>query len=316
LLSQVQRAYDDPIADSSILPTYLLSGFTREHVTVALSGDSGDELFAGYDTFAALGPASLARRVLRGPLHKGAMAAAMAFPVGEQNLSAGFKAQRFLQGVAHPAAMWNPVWMAPMPRALAGRFFTDPMPPEAVYADAAALWDRTPGGVVERSLAYYTRFYLGDQLLTKVDRAAMAHGLESRAVFLDNDLVDFARRLPTRFKMRGRVRKYILKRAVAPRLPSAIPGRAKKGFGSPITGWLKRLPPPEGDAGATGFDPSFMGRVWEAHAAGRADHRLLLWAWMCLHATLSRQAEVVRARKPMERAVRVDREAESPANPT
>jgi asparagine synthase (glutamine-hydrolysing) len=286
----VLQRLDEPLADGSIMPTHLLSRFTREEVTVALSGDGGDELFAGYDPFAALGPADLYDRTVPASLHRTLRALIERLPRSERNMSLDFKLRRALAGLSYDKALWNIVWLAPLePRDMA-ELFAAPAPVEEIYSEVLELWrDGEAAGlsVLERSLEFYTRFYLQDDVLMKVDRAAMMCSLETRAVFLDNDLVAFAERLPTRFKQRGRERKALLKTALAGDLPRDILRRPKKGFGIPAAAWLRQgLPMPEFEPPA-GMKPGLAARRLAEHRSGSGDHRLFLWAWLALAHRLS-----------------------------
>ncbi len=209
---------DEPFGDASILPTYLLSRFTREHVTVALGGDGGDELLAGYPTF----PADRVARFYRVPrlLHANVIVPlADRLPVSTANFSFDFKLKRFLRAAAAREDVRHPVWL--------GSFTPD---------EQAALLDRSPGDpFVEqrralaqggsdraRRLIYlYAKTYLQDDILVKVDRASMACSLEVRAPFLDVELVEFLSRVPSRLKLRRLDTKHLLKRAMADVLPRA-----------------------------------------------------------------------------------------------
>src|SRR6185312_13992331 len=140
LIPQVLGRLDEPLADPSILPTYLLSRFTRRHVTVALSGDGGDELFAGYDPFAALAPARLYKTFVPRPLHVLLREAAHRLPVSPRNMSLDFKLRRTLSGLDHPPALWNPVWLAPADPRLIADLFEQPLTPEELYSEALDVW--------------------------------------------------------------------------------------------------------------------------------------------------------------------------------
>ena len=111
----------------------------------------------------------------------------------------------------------------------------------------------------------------------------MLNSLEARTVFLDNDIVAFCRKLPARFKMRGRTRKYLLKLALKDMLPDGILHRRKKGFGMPVGGMLANMPSVMPEAGAFGMTPKIIGNAWADHKAGRADNRLFLWSWLSLN---------------------------------
>jgi asparagine synthase (glutamine-hydrolysing) len=287
LVPEVLARLDEPLGDASLIPTFLLSRFARRHVTVALSGDGGDELFAGYDPFRALAPARHYRRLVPRPLHRGLRCLADLLPVSVRGMSWDFRLRRALMGLSHPERLWNPVWMAPVePDAMADLFHA-PLYVDEVYSEAIRLWDEDPAkSLVDRTLEFFTNLYLPDDILMKVDRAAMMNSLESRAVFLDNDLADFCRRLPAHFKYRNGERKYLLKRALAPLVPRAVLERPKKGFGMPVASWLRALPAPPPPP-ITGMKAGWLEAAWRAHRAGAADHRLPLWCWLSLMGVLA-----------------------------
>lgn len=280
LMPQVLARLDEPLGDASILPTYLLSAFAREHVTVALSGDGGDELFAGYDPFAALGPAKAYRALVPGPIHKGMRRLADFMPISHANMSLDFKVKRALMGLSYPPKMWLPVWMAPVDPADLKDLFEAPLEVEDVYSEALSLWER--GGKksnVDKALEFFTQYYLQDDILAKSDRASMMSSLETRAVFLDNDLAEFCQRLPNRFKYRNGERKYLLKQVARSLLPSSIVDRKKKGFGIPLAKWLREATQKTPLAPVPGVKTSYAEAAFADHRAGRADRRLFLWSW-------------------------------------
>jgi asparagine synthase (glutamine-hydrolysing) len=287
LIPSVLGRIDEPLGDASILPTFLLCDFTRQHVTVALSGDGGDELFAGYDPFKALAPAHLYARLVPATMHRGLRRLADLLPISHRNMSLDFKLRRSLMGLSYPEAMWNPVWMSPVePREMA-ELFEEPLRGEDLYSEALALWEEGRGkSLIDRTLEFFTNFYLQDDILTKIDRAAMMVSLETRAVFLDNDLVEFCRHLPHRFKFRDGQRKYLLKKAVAPDLPQEIIARPKKGFGIPLAKWLRQMTPPMATA-VPGLCHAAVQRRWSQHHSGAADHRQFMWSWLALQQTMS-----------------------------
>ncbi len=283
LLPALLGRLDEPTGDASILPTHMLSAFARESVTVALGGDGGDELFAGYDPFRALGPAGLYARWVPGPLHRAARAASARLPVSHGYMSLGFRLGRALRGVERSPALWNPLWLAPAAPEEIAQLFEQPLPAEELYAEAIDAWEGAASvDPVDRTLEYYTRFYLQDGVLAKVDRASMLVALEVRAPFLDNDLAEFARRLPHRYKLRGGSTKYLLKRALKGMVPDAILGRRKQGFGVPIGAWLRDWPREDEALDLPGLRAGALARFWREHRAGRADHRQLLWCSLAL----------------------------------
>ena len=287
LIPSVLSRLDEPLGDPSILPTYMLSRFTRQHVTVALSGDGGDELFAGYDPFLALRPASYYERLVPWVFHRRIRKLADLMPSSTRNMSLDFKIRRTLAGLSYKRALWNPVWMAPVEPELMTELFHEPLTADDLYSEAVALWEADPKlDILDRTLAFFTNFYLPDDILTKVDRATMMNSLESRAVFLDNDLVEFCQRLPNRFKFRNGQRKYLLKKAMDGILPNNILRRKKKGFGIPLTQWLRDTPANPPGAPIAGTNGDWASQKWHEHRSGTADHRLFLWSWLSLQTVL------------------------------
>ncbi len=279
LLPELLGAVDEPQGDNSLLPTWLLCGFTRRHVTVALGGDGGDELFAGYDTFRGLAMAETYSRLVPKPVHAGLGALISMLPVSHSNLSLDFKLKRGMRGASYPQNIWNPVWLGALePREIA-EFCGGSPDPEEIYSEAIEAWDACNSkNIVDRTLEFYTKIYLQDGILAKVDRASMLHSLEARSPFLDIEVANFARKLPNHFKLRNGTTKFLLKRALRGVIPDEIIDRKKKGFGSPVGSWLKEgLISPRDST-------EFTKRRAEAHRAGTADERLFLWCQLSMEA--------------------------------
>jgi asparagine synthase (glutamine-hydrolysing) len=286
LLPQLAERLDEPLADASLLPTHLLCGAARREVTVALGGDGGDELFAGYDPFRALWAAERWSRLVPRPVHRALRLLASRLPVSHAYMSTGFRVQRALAGLEQRPALWNPVWLAPLGPAELGELLDEPVDAEEIYSEAIEAWEQGRGASsVDRTLQFFSELYLQNGVLAKLDRASMMHSLEVRSPFLDRELVDFARRLPWQLKLHGRRTKFLLRRALAPLLPREVLERPKQGFGVPVGAWIR--------AGAAPFDAwprpgaegasatRFRQRRLAEHRAGRADHRLFLYAdWL------------------------------------
>jgi asparagine synthase (glutamine-hydrolysing) len=284
LLPEIVARLDEPLGDGSLLPTYLLSRFTRQHVTVALGGDGGDELFAGYDPFRALRAAELYAKLVPRPVHHAIRLLATRLPVSHENVSFDFKIKRTLMGLSYPPKLWNAVWMGALEPSGLAQLFREPCDEEEIYSEAIEAWDRcAQPNLVDRALQFFTNVYLPDNILTKIDRASMMCSLEARSPFLDIEVVDLARRIPWDLKLRGGQTKWILKEALAPLLPREIIDRKKKGFGMPIGRWLR-----EGkfDFDHTHsfphLDVAFAERQHSAHMAGTRDERLFLWSYWLL----------------------------------
>jgi len=289
LVAEILPRLDEPSADASILPTYMLCAFARETVTVALSGDGGDELFAGYDPFAALAPAALYDRLVPPPVHLLLRRMTGLLPYATTNMSLDFKLRRAMMGLSYPPRVRLPVWMAPLEPARMGELFDVSLPTDELYSEAIEVWDKSLArNPIDRTLEFFTNLYLQDDILAKTDRAAMMVSLEARAVFLDNDVVDFCARLPHRYKYRNGVRKFLLRRAAEGLVPEPVLKRPKKGFGIPLARWLRQMPPTPPLGAISGLRPTWIAERWTAARAGREDERLLLWSWLSLQGVISK----------------------------
>ncbi|MBM3272752.1 asparagine synthase (glutamine-hydrolyzing) [Candidatus Kaiserbacteria bacterium] len=288
LIPQVFAHLDEPLADASILPTYLLSGFARKHVTVALGGDGADELFAGYPTFEA---EELARVYTHVPrlLRSGVIEPLVrSLPVSHSYLSFDFKLKTFLAGAGEDARYRHQRWMGAFaPEEGAAVLRTGFAPEQSPYAILDQYFSGTAehGAYMNEVLWSYARTYLMDQVLVKVDRASMAHALEVRAPFLDRELVEFAFSLPYSLKHRGLTGKYLLKKLMRGKIPDAVIDRPKRGFGIPTGRWLqKELRPLTHEfLGKDALDRSGVfawqevERLLDEHERGLRDHRKKIW---------------------------------------
>lgn len=279
ILPSVASRLDEPIADSSILPTYLLCQHARRQVTVALGGDGADELLAGYDPFRALRYARWYEKLMPKAIHRAVSLAVARLPVSHRYMSMDFRLKRTLRGLDHRAALWLPVWMAPLSPSELGDLFQAPVNLEQIYSEAIDAWDQCASkDPIERTISFYIALYLQDDILVKVDRASMLNSLEVRAPFLDIELVDFLRRLPSSMKLRGGTSKWILRRCVEPLLPAEVLNRSKQGFAVPIGQWLRDGLLPS----SRHFEnTAFWQRAMTSHRSGKADQRIALWSdWM------------------------------------
>ncbi|MGH7786338.1 MAG: asparagine synthetase B family protein, partial [Candidatus Binatia bacterium] len=280
---------DEPLGDASYVPTFLLSRFARQRVTVALGGDGGDELLAGYPTFQAL---KLIRYYaifpseLRALIHR----VAARLPVSLANISFDFQIKQMLRGAGVASEVMFFLWMGSfteaekrsllMPGLRARLRNGNPFEDVLEHIKRSNLKND-----LERTLYLCAKLYLQDDILVKVDRASMANSLEVRAPFLDHTLVEFIARLPVRLKLRRLQTKYLLKRAVTGLLPPRLVQRKKKGFGMPVGRWINgALGPLVDDALSPErlrreelFDPGFVAGLLAEHRAGTRDNRKLLW---------------------------------------
>jgi asparagine synthase (glutamine-hydrolysing) len=225
---------DEPSADAGALPAWFLAKMSSKDVTVVLSGEGADELFAGYLTYKADRYSHMARRV-PASLRRAALMCAGLLPVSDDKISFEYKVKRFLHGSLLSPEMAHVYWNGTFTEAEKGQFFrfADPDPL------ASILGKMSPGRGLERYLEFDQRYYLADDILYKVDRMSMAHSLEARPPFLDPRIVDFSARLPEQFKLHGSQSKYVLRQLMQDKLPPHILRRPKIGFDIPVHDWFR-----------------------------------------------------------------------------
>jgi asparagine synthase (glutamine-hydrolysing) len=291
--------FDEPLADPSQIPTYLVSKLARQHVTVALSGDGGDELFAGYNRYRH--GAGLSRRLAQvpGPMRSMTAAALAAVGPGAWDQVASV-ATRLMPVSRRPRLVGERLHkLARLLRAegTAARYRTLMSAwdrPEALVPGADEKGDEldrilgssTPVELEERMMLADQRGYLADDLLAKVDRASMAVSLEARVPLLDHRLVEFAWRLPLRHKIRNGEGKWILRQVLYRRVPKALVDRPKMGFTVPILDWLRgplrawgeELLQPAALAESGVLNPAPIRESWKAVQNGRSPNAVALWA--------------------------------------
>lgn len=289
LVSEIGSWMDEPISDPSLVPTYLLSRFTRKHVTVALGGDGGDELFAGYPMYfghhmarAYLAVPGFLRRRLVEPMVN-------LLPVKNKNLSFDYRARRFIVASHYDPVARHHVWFGSFSPDEQEHLLTADVrhTSEAdIYCDARRLFaECDSNNLTECMQSLDTQLYLAEDILTKVDRASMAVSLEVRAPYLDPRVAEFAASLPPRYKLHGYTSKYILKKAAKGLVPPFVWRRGKKGFGVPFAKWLKSelrplahdLLSPERLRRNGLFNPEYVAKLQDEHERGVANHRKLLW---------------------------------------
>jgi asparagine synthase (glutamine-hydrolysing) len=283
LVPRLPALMDEPLGDASIIPTHLLSTFTRRHVKVALGGDGGDELFAGYPTLQAhrlAGYYNRAPRVIREGLVGPAV---RRLPVSRDNLSLDFRAKRFVASAAYPPAERHRRWMGSFAAEQRAELLTPEvrgMLPGGADAGAALA-----GDPLDQVLLMDMRLYLENDILVKTDRASMMASLEARVPLLNNDFVEYATHLPLNMKLRGLRSKFLFKRALRGVLPASILNRPKKGFGIPIADWFRgplkdqllSVLSAERVAREGLFEPAAVGGLIRDHLDGTRDNRKQLW---------------------------------------
>ncbi|MBT3325586.1 MAG: asparagine synthase (glutamine-hydrolyzing) [Gemmatimonadales bacterium] len=296
-VADLVAAHDQPFGDSSAIPTHIVSELTREHVTVALTGDGGDEMFAGYPRFLAM---QLAERIPR-PLAQMGRTLSGLLPYHSNFRHPTRRAKQFFDAAALGPEERMLSWLG---------FFQDQLgdmlvPGTASVPDRESLlrsysvpWNAHPGAsVLSKTLALNFATYLPEDLLVKADRCSMAHGLELRSPFLDTAVMEFASGLPDRVRIRGKKQtglKWLLRHAFADLIPAEITNRKKMGFGVPLPTWFRTHWKTRYEDEVLGPDarirqwlrPEPVEALWKSHQSGRVDHSHRLWALFTLETWL------------------------------
>ena len=296
LLEKSGDLFDEPLVDGSFLPTYALSRFARQDVTVTLSGDGGDELFCGYPTF-------LVERWLP-ELHQAPrpLMAALGRAIDRLPRSAGYAGYETLlkqlwRGLQYAAPLRTQVLLGGLTSGERAQLLSRDVAAACAPREPYALIAETLGGAggrdgLEQAIYQHCKFYLAGQNLPNVDHASMACGLEVRAPFLDHAMVELAGRIPSRLKVHGLTTKYILKEALRGLLPAEILERRKQGFGVPVGRWLRgplrglleEWLRPERVSEIGLFDAATTTRLVDEHVAGHANHAKVLWGLLVFDA--------------------------------
>jgi asparagine synthase (glutamine-hydrolysing) len=291
LIPSIADFLDEPLADASIVPTHLLSQFTHESVTVALGGDGGDELFAGYPTLQAHRLASIYRRIpdlIRSRLIEPVV---RRVPVSLSNMSLDFRAKRFILGSDRSIGIQHQLWLGAFSPDEKSKLLRPDVLESLGSADTFEVVDDhlaecQAEDELSRVLYLDMKMYLEGDILVKVDRASMGCSLEARVPLLNAGVVEFATRLPIDLKLRRLTRKYIFRKAVAGHLPSEIINRPKKGFGMPVSKWLQThlkgllldLLSSERLSKQGLFQTSVVEQLIKDHLNGQKDNRKYLWS--------------------------------------
>jgi len=298
----VSGRLSEPLADSSLLPAYLVCQAARRLMTVALGGDGADELFAGYPNFAVQRFAPAMRLI---PAALGALLrrAVEALPGAEGYMNRRFLLAQLSHGFGAAVARQSFLWMAPMAPDRLTRLWRHHALPEEAPTAAFAPIDRHTTEVaglarVDLLLYLFLVTYLPEDILTKTDRASMFNSLEVRAPFLDRRFAEYALSLPTPLKLHGHAKKYILKRLAGRYLPPAIVERKKHGFAVPIGALIRTLFRERcrdvllsrANPVADWFEPAAVEAMLDEHESGRRDHGKKLWALYILFCVAGRPA--------------------------
>lgn len=295
VLPALVKHYGEPYADSSAIPTYYLAKMTRQHVTVALNGDGGDECFAGYERYTAMRMAERYHRLPRVLREQVVERAVGAIPEAGSARSRLGKARRFLGVMGRPVGERYLTWTSAISEEMKAELCTAEFLARTSAAKAIGYvqpWFEGNGeiDIVDRALMADTSHYLPNDLLVKVDIASMAVSLEARSPFLDHHVMEFAASLPARYKLRGLTTKRLLKNALKGLLPPENLTRSKMGFGTPIGRWfrselksfLAETVLSERALGRGYFKREAVNHLVEEHTDGRRDYAHQLWTLLML----------------------------------
>jgi asparagine synthase (glutamine-hydrolysing) len=290
-LPRLASVLDEPFSDPSIIPTFLLCEFAREQVTVALAGDGGDELFAGYNSFLADKPSRIADKFLTPDMSRliGKLGR-RALKLTDKPFGFDFIFERFFRGMAHPSHIRHAAWLGSFEagdlKNILSSETTRRFDPAVVYADAVNLHNKVKDlDSISKAIYFFTRSYMQEDILYKVDRASMAVSLEVRAPFLDFELASYINMLPSNYKIRLNRQKYILKKALKQTVPNQILSRPKQGFTIPLAAWLRSgfkemlldLYQPSAIRDVGIFDADNVGRLISEHMSGKRNHHRQLF---------------------------------------
>lgn len=290
LVPKVVDFLDEPLADASIIPTYLLSKFTRQNVKVALGGDGGDELFAGYPTYQAHRLAGFYKKLPSFIRDKIIYQLVQRLPVSMNDISFDFRVKKFVSGIDYQPEIRNYLWLGSFTPEQKELLFSDDI---KEYLDGENTFEDIENYLascdaedpLHKLLYLDAKLYLQDDILVKTDRASMACSLEVRAPFLDYKFVEFVARLPHQFKLNKLTTKYIFKKSMGKILPEKIIKRKKKGFGIPVAKWVRGELKPlvlevfnKDKIDREGFfNCHAIEEILNEHFAGKKDNRKLIW---------------------------------------
>ncbi|MFH0774861.1 MAG: asparagine synthase (glutamine-hydrolyzing) [bacterium] len=293
ILPKIVWHYDEPYSDSSCIPTYYLSQLTKQHVTVALNGDGGDETFAGYERYLAYKLTSCYEKVPKF-IRDGIFAFLKAFPESSSRRDFIRGAKRFAEVMAEPSERRYIRWLSIFSNGLKDKIYSEEMKERMKSIDSVEIVAESfkrsgTNDLLDTLLFVDTMNYLPEVLMVKVDIASMAHSLECRSPFLDHKLVEFAASIPSNLKLKGKKTKYILKKALSGILPEKILNRGKMGFGVPLSFWFREelkdyarelLLCKKADRGY--FEQKEIKNLLEEHISGRVNHSYRIFSLIML----------------------------------
>lgn len=274
----ILQLIDEPISDTSIVPTYFLCKESRKHIKVAISGDGGDELFGGYDTFIAIKIINQIVDFIPKKYAKYLEKFSNFLPTSHKNMSLDFKIKKFFKGISENKELINSSWMSPMDLNEKLSLFHKKFKKEEIFSEVIDDWNKDQKkSFLNKSLDYYSNFYLPGMVLPKVDRASMLNSLEVRPIFFDEKILNFALSLPSSFKINYLNRKYILKKLLERKIPKKFIDKSKKGFGSPVSSYLKNLEIKNYLIKDNFINNEYIKLKYKKHIKNLSDEKMILW---------------------------------------
>ena len=293
IILNIEEFIDEPMADASAVPTYLLAKHTRQFVTVALSGDGGDELFAGYPTFQAFEVANVYKKIPAFLRKNFTDKLLRLVPDSEKNFNLGFVLKKFVDAAGDKEKYIHHNWLGSFRREEREKLFKrevwGAIKISNEFEEIDNYWDSISADEIKNKiLGLYARTYLMDNVLVKTDRVSMKNSLEVRCPLLDRDFVELANSLPYSFKYKRFTQKYIFKKLMEGKLPKNIVYRKKKGFGMPLAGWLKNelkefceeTLSEKKIKSQNLFNYEYIEKLKREHFNGKRDHRKKIWTLM------------------------------------
>ena len=268
---------DEPISDSSLISYFSLCKLASSKVKVVLGGDSADELMGGYDTFKAMRYLNIMKILKIDKINPLGLFFLRKLKNQYGNMNLKFKLERFLRFSGNNLGYANPQWISPMTSDEITEILNIKTSNEDIYEDALELWNQSNLDNIDKSIEYYSKIFLQDQILVKTDRLSMMHGLEVRSPFLDYDLIDCLRKIPNKYKLNNNISKYILKKTFENDFGRDFVFRKKMGFSAPMAKWMIDSKKIKFKSNLLKNKSKITSQKLIEHKSLKSDNRIYLW---------------------------------------
>ena len=282
------KKIDEPISDSSLISYFTLCKLASSKVKVVLGGDSADELMGGYDTIKAMRYLNIMKILKIDKINPLALNLLSKIKNKYGNMNIKFKLERFLRFSGNSLGYANPQWLSPMKPDEISEIFNMKISKEEIYEDSIELWNQSNLDNIDKSIEFYSKIFLQDQILVKTDRLSMMHGLEVRSPFLDYDLVDCLRQIPNKYKLNNNISKYILKKTFEKDFNKDFIYRKKMGFSTPISKWIISNNQIQFKSKTLTNKLKMISKKIIDHKSLKSDNRIYLWNLIMLDNFLSK----------------------------